>query len=473
MFKKLFGAKPHSSGIAHQLQVAYEHSPQRDMPFAEFEKEVRQLAQDNTGVLDFDEEFYLSCNADVREQVVKGQIFCGYVHFCLFGQREPRLWSTRYLRQHFGIAPHYPDGLLEPVNIRPLNAYGPDLSELPTPPAPMLVVMVSYLHEDLFFAGYAGFFTDLKPVFARFARIVVAVVQPGYNPALALKYDRRIEVVPTTDLATLGYKPDLIFCFDTETFFMSKQIYRNLDKTVYYCQDFEAGFFPSGSYFIRAETAVAESRNIVLSTGMLRNFLDQRKLLAVGARVHVTAPHIEPVAVTSQKTKKLFFYFRPERFNTRNMPEVVMEGVQAFCRKHTGYEIIMGGTVATNFSMRLNGTNVSVISKLPKEKYLQMLAECDVVVAFIYSAHPGVIAFQAAASGIPTITNTFENRDADYLKQISGNILPFNPVRENLLDALEAALQMPKGKPSFDESLYGGVSSQSFFDYVDGLRNAS
>ena len=90
----------------------------------------------------------------------------------------------------------------------------------------------------------------------------------------------------------------------------------------------------------------------------------------------------------------------------------------------------------------------------------------------IYSAHPGVIAFQAAASGIPTVTNVFENRNALLLRQISQNIVPYDPVRENLLELIEEALNMPKGKKSFNETLYAGPKAQSLDDFVETVLSS-
>ena len=88
------------------------------------------------------------------------------------------------------------------------------------------------------------------------------------------------------------------------------------------------------------------------------------------------------------------------------------------------------------------------------------MARIFALVSLIHSAHPGVIAFQAAASGIPTVTNVFGRRDAALLRRISDNIVPYDPVHDSLLDCIERALTMDKGRPSFDASLYAGAASR-------------
>lgn len=458
--------------IESQISSVHAESAYRNMPLDVFGQEVRKLAADNDGAIDFDDRFYLNANPDVKRAVQAGDYLCGYVHYCLHGQHEPRLWSTRHLMREFGVPPQVGQGLFEPVNFHAPVTYGPDLSALRLAAKPTLLVLLPNLQHDLFFAGYSGFFADMKSVFPLFARILVVVVSPEFEPELARSFDQRIEVLHLSKLCELTEKPSVIFHYDAETFYIARDIFNALDRTIYYCQDFEAGFHPFGTYYVRAEQAVANSQNIVLSTGLLRDFLARRDFLS-GANIHVTSPSIKAVKVEPIKKKRLFFYFRPERFNTRNMPELVMAAVEAFCRKYIGYEIFLCGAVKTSYSIRLNGTDISVLSKLSKEKYEALLASCDAVVALIYSAHPGVIAFQAAASGIPTVTNTFETRDASVLRQISKNIVPFDPLRNDLLDKLEVAIQMPKGQPSFNAEFYEGRTSESFSQYVTGVMQAA
>jgi hypothetical protein len=191
--------------------------------------------------------------------------------------------------------------------------------------------------------------------------------------------------------------------------------------------------------------------------------------LVKNQKVFVTCPRIDVFDVPEEKTKRLFFYYRPESFNTRNMPYAIMQTVHEFCDKYTGYEIYLVGSVATSYSFKINETQIYIVNKLPKEDYVKLISSCDVVVSLIFSAHPGVIAFQAAASGIPTVTNIFENRDASLLKNISNNIVPYDPVHGNLLGAIEQALAMPKGKASFNELLYAGNQQGSLVDFHDDI----
>jgi hypothetical protein len=461
--KSLLDISDHSQMEFYRL--VYDKSDCKDLDFSSFRHELDLHIAKKKSLIDFDENFYLSANRDVAEAVAKGIFSCGYIHYCLEGQYEERVWSNRQLERVFSLTPNFPDGFSAPVNIRPLPRYGSDLSHLPRSPEPFFLILFSHLQDDLFFAGYTQFFCDFGPILKRFSKTILSVESEKFNPDLITG----AKVIQAKELERLEYQPDLTLCFNSKLFFKAKQLFSDPYRIIYYCQDFEAGFFPYGTEYVEAERAIASSRNIIVSTDLLRRFLVERHLINSRQRVFTTSPTIECFDVQPEKTKRIFFYFRPESFHGRNLPEILMEVVQDFCRKHGGYEIYMVGSVDTRYSYNINGTSIYVISKLPRNQYIRLISSCDVVVSMIYSAHPGVIAFQAAASGIPTVTNVFGNRSALLLKQISENIVPYDPVWENLLELIEQALKMPKGKKSFNEALYSGQEKKSLCDFIDTI----
>ncbi|MBA4142213.1 MAG: hypothetical protein H0X43_04220 [Nitrosospira sp.] len=452
-------------------QLIYEQSDYTHMDFSQFQHELALYIEKKESLIDFDDNFYLSANRDVANDVATGTFSCGFAHYCLIGQYEGRLWSNYQLKRRFSMAPNFPDGFNAPIHIRPLPRSNIDLTRLPQSHEPFLLIFFSHLQDDLFFAGYTEFFRDFGPIFNKFSKIVLSVENEKYNPRLATSHSNRIEVIQQRELGELKARPDLILAFNSQLFARAIQIHDNPNRTIYYCQDFEAGFFPYGAEYVEAEKAIACADNIIVSTDLLRRFMVDKQLLS-HQRIFTTSPKIEPFDVSSEKTKRLFFYFRPESFHLRNLPETLIQVVREFCEKNSGYEIFLVGSVDTRYSYEINGTPVYVISKLPKKEYIQLISSCDAVVSMIYSAHPGVIAFQAAASGIPTVTNVFENRNATLLRQISENIVPYDPVRENLLERVEEALTMPKGKKSFNKTLYSGSEIQSLNDFVDTVLSS-
>jgi len=451
------------------LHAAWELSGHRAMGYAAFAAEVGRLCAGAANRLDFDEEFYLAANPDVAHAVVQGRFSCGYVHFCLEGRESGRPWSDRQLEGRFALRANFPLGMMRAEHLLPPPLDMPVFAHRPLAPAPLLLVLVQHLQEDLFFAGYSSLFRDLAPVFDGYARIVVAVANAQFDARLAQRYCERIEVMTMAVLTEMPVRPHVVVCMNHELVLRAMARFGDNRRIVYYCQEFEAGFVPYGSRYVEAETAISCVRWLVLSTLPLEDFL-RRRGLVTDQRVCRTAPRIEVLDVDPAPRQRIFFYFRPEFFNSRNLPETVSAAVRAFCLRHDGYEIYLMGSVATRYSYTLNGNSVFVISKLPAEEYHALLASCDAAVALIYAAHPGVIAFQAAASGIPTVTNTFDNRDSAWLKSVSDNFVAFDPVREHLVDKVEQALARPKGVKSFNQALYDGPASQTLAGFLEDVR---
>ncbi|MEP6878274.1 MAG: rhamnan synthesis F family protein, partial [Nitrosospira sp.] len=461
-----------ASGEHRKLsQLVYEKSDYKYMDFSQFQHELALHIQKKQSLIDFDEKFYLGANPDAAVSVATGIFSCGFIHYCMVGRDEGRVWSDYQLKRIFSLSSNFPNGFSAPIHFRPLKRHSIDLSSLPRNPARFLLILISHLQDDLFFAGYTAFFSDFCPIFGKFSKVIFSIESERYNPRLATQYSDRIEVVQERKLRELKFRPDLIVAFNSQLFIKAKQIFNDPTRTIYYCQDFESGFFPYSAEYVEAAKAIVDTQNIIVSTDLLRKFLVNRQLLS-HQRIYTTSPKIEPFDVPPEKTKRLFFYFRPESFHRRNLPETLIEAVQDFCNKHTGYEIYMVGSVDTRFSYKINNTPVYVISKLPKKEYLHLISSSDVVISMIYSAHPGLIAFQAAASGIPTVTNVFENRNKFLLKNISENILPYDPIRDNLLERIEEALSMPKGRKSFNEELYSGSKSQTLNDFIDTVLSS-
>ena len=444
----------------------------QDMSLKKYLKKYKNCFSKHRDSQDFDESFYLGAHPDVAAAVSKGDILSGYDHFCSVGQAEGRVYSDGQIQRKFNVKAYWPAGFLAPVDRLPLRK-SVNLSNLPQSEKPFMLVMLSHLQSDLFFAGYSEFFKDYGPVFGLFDRVVIVVDNHEYDKSIADRYLSSVEVMMLDDILSIRSKPDLVVCFNAHLTCLAHQMLPDdLGRIVYYCQDFEGGFFPYGADYIVGERAVACSKNLVVSTVLLRKFFEHNRLIN-NQSVFVTKPKIEILNVSPEKNKKIFFYYRPEYFHKRNLPETLMEAMRQFCDRHSGYEIYMVGAVATSYSFKQNGTQIYVINKLPKDQYVELISSCDVVVSMIYAAHPGVIAYQAAASGIPTVTNIFNNRNSFDLERISINIVPYDPIRGRLVDSIEKALTMPKGVRSFNEEIYSGRGEGSLVEFHKEILSAT
>lgn len=443
----------------------HSRSPYAHLDLNEFIRQLKLHAGGRESIIDFDEDFYLKANPDVSGLIANGLYNCGFTHYLLAGKNENRLWSNHKITRIFDMYSNFPEGMAKPANIKNKYQIEPFEKPLKKSESPYLLILFGHLQKNLFYAGYRAFFKDFDIIFPMFDKIVLSVENQPIEPELATQYSERIKVIDQNKLYGIDDRPDLIISFSNHMFAKAKKLFGHPEKIIYYCQEYEAGFFPFGTEYIEAMKAVAQSHNLIISTIILHNYLKNKGLL-MNSRVFVSSPEIETFDVKPVKNKKLFFYFRPEYFHTRNIPEMIWEAVYDFCHRHSGFEIYLVGTIDTRFSFDLHENTIFVLSKLPNPEYQKLISSCDVVISMIYSAHPGVVAFQATASGIPTVTNVFENRDAEYLREISKNIVPYDPLSDNLTDKIEDALELPKGQKSFRKLLYTGNEQTSLIDFI-------
>ena len=99
----------------------------------------------------------------------------GYIHFCIFGKGEGRMWSNNDLKTRFNIQPQIGQHNFAPIFNRPYLEQLPDLSHLSKSTDSWLLILIHHLQEDLFFAGYTEFFRDFKTVFPLFDRVTFGI----------------------------------------------------------------------------------------------------------------------------------------------------------------------------------------------------------------------------------------------------------------------------------------------------------
>jgi hypothetical protein len=230
---------------------------------------------------------------------------------------------------------------------------------------------------------------------------------------------------------------------------------------LHYCLESDEVFHLPGPLQLRCQRSIYKSRHLVIHSGLLARYLESRGYLHPEVLLHLAPANIKYISgiQPNNADRTLFFYFRPEQHNLRNMAAEVWAAAETFAKRHAGegWTMYLMGTVGTNLSKVVAGNDLIVLSKLPMATYQAIISRARAAVALIQAPHPGVIAFQAAASGIPTVTNTYINRSAEDLKQISKNIIPWEPLTQELVDALEEAVQAPHGIPDLDPTIYQGL----------------
>lgn len=389
---------------------------------------------------DFDEAFYLSVYEDVAGAVARGEFASGFEHFEIHGRAERRAWSTVSGLAPFARSAAFGKGIYFPETLRARFTRPISIPSLSGQRANgQLLILVPHLRTELFYAGYSSFFAECAQVAVDFTSVRVICLDSDISPGLLDDYlpAARIDSLQSVSEEFID-EPDLIITFDTTTTLVSCDDWGLASRTIYYCQDFEAGFHPYGFAYTQALRALHVAQHIVVSTPQLKDFLERGGFLTT-RDVSVTVPQVKKLRQRERVQGRVFVYFRPESFNSRNMADLLLPWVLDFCETHAGHEFFLVGSVATDLSFTHGKSTITVLSKLSFESYEDLLMSSEIAISMIYSAHPGVIAYQAALSGIPTITNVFDNRSAADLRSLSPNLIPFDVVRDSFDDVLALA----------------------------------
>ena len=76
----------------------------------------------------------------------------------------------------------------------------------------------------------------------------------------------------------------------------------------------------------------------------------------------------------------------------------------------------------------------------------------------MYTPHPSLVPIEMASAGMLTVTNTFENKSADALAEISANLMPVEPSIEGVTAGL---LRAVAEVTDFDRRLRGSALNWS------------
>jgi glycosyltransferase involved in cell wall biosynthesis len=228
------------------------------------------------------------------------------------------------------------------------------------------------------------------------------------------------------------------------------------ERFVYLIQEYEPFTFPMGSYAALAEQSYRFGHFAVFSSELLRDYFrchalgvfaagasagDQASVSFQNAITPVASPSSADLAVRG--SRRLLFYARPEAHAARNMFEL---GVLALARAAQdgvfgGWELRGIGSVAPGRRIALGGgVALEVLPRSAQSTYAALLREHDVGLALMYTPHPSLVPIEMASAGLVTVTNSFENKDAAAMAEISSNLLTVEPSIPAIAAGLAAAV---------------------------------
>jgi hypothetical protein len=179
---------------------------------------------------------------------------------------------------------------------------------------------------------------------------------------------------------------------------------------IYLIQDFEPNFYSWSSNFARAFSTYSKSSIKVFNTNLLREYFVNQNL---AMKSDLTLKPLLSTAVNKAKKKvdqtSLIFYYRPSV--SRNMSSLTLESIEYFVanRQNEGNLVLTAvGEKIHNF--KVAGQQVISYGHLPVHLYQDLLSHQDIGLSLMLSPHPSYPPLDFAASGILTVTNSFENK---------------------------------------------------------------
>jgi hypothetical protein len=105
-----------------------------------------------------------------------------------------------------------------------------------------------------------------------------------------------------------------------------------------------------------------------------------------------------------------------------------------------GWELHGIGTLASGSRVDLgNGVTLKLLRRADQAAYAQLLRDHDVGLALMYTPHPSLVPIEMASAGMLTVTNTFENKTAEAMAEISPNLRAVEPGIDALAEGVARA----------------------------------
>ena len=225
---------------------------------------------------------------------------------------------------------------------------------------------------------------------------------------------------------------------------------------VYLIQEYEPLTFPMGSFAALAEQSYRFRHFALFSSRMLHDYFRHRQIgvfedggvsgegcLGVFENALSAVAPPDAAGLAARSIRRLLFYARPEPHAARNMFELGLLALQRAVAEGTfreGWEVRGIGSVAGRRRIRLGaGVELELLPRAGQEDYSRILAEHDVGLALMYTPHPSLVPIEMASAGLLAVTNTFENKTAEALSEISANLIAAEPTVEGIVAALREA----------------------------------
>lgn len=227
-------------------------------------------------------------------------------------------------------------------------------------------------------------------------------------------------------------------------------------RFVYLIQEYEPFTFALGTFSALAAQTYNFPHYALFSTELLRDYFringygvyadDRRTGDADSISFQNTITDVGRVTradLEGRTRRKLLFYARPEDHAARNMFDIGVWALMQVVRDGSlPGEWELNGIGGTTWFQPIELQPGIVLNMLPKrdqEDYADLLREHDLGLSLMYTPHPSLVPIEMASAGMVTVTNTYANKTAPRLREISTNLLAVEPTVEAVAAGLREA----------------------------------
>lgn len=225
-------------------------------------------------------------------------------------------------------------------------------------------------------------------------------------------------------------------------------------KFLFMVQEYEPYFLAMNSISAVFQQAYTFPQVSLFSTELLQDFF-RRERIGVFAQpgseqdAAVFSNAIQSFRPTLEQLqrpeRRLLFYARPEEHASRNLYELGMIALAALVRDPrvnlANWSFHGIGSLGEGGILELApGIPIQIVPKTSLQEYIRLMPSFDVGLSLMLTPHPSLVPLEMASAGMWAVTNTFANKTAERLRDISPNLIGVAPTIEGICDGLIEAM---------------------------------
>jgi hypothetical protein len=164
----------------------------------------------------------------------------------------------------------------------------------------------------------------------------------------------------------------------------------------------------------------------------------------------------------------MLFYARPEAHAGRNLFEIGILALRECLRRGSidnRWELVGIGSTDTYKVAISNDLTMNILPRVSQQEYEEFIRDFDIGLSLMSTPHPGVVHFEWAAAGIPTVVNITRERDAAYFEKYGRNIVSAEPSVSGIADAIGRAIELVESgqqEQTIDLSSFASTWDEAF-----------